>query len=183
MTINFKKAFLSLAFVCLLSLSAWTYTTAEGSTISVCVSKTGAIYLFGEGFTVKKCEKSDQILTWNIAGQPGPRGDTGLQGPQGDIGPVGPQGLQGLKGDNALNGAGQIAFVATNPAGTYVLKTDGTIWSSNRCVGCGWSNNNGIPAIPIPVENIVSWQIYSLVDKDGNYWEYFVQWVNKGTPG
>lgn len=98
MTINFEKVILSLMFISLMSLGVWTYTLAEGSTISACVSKTGAIYMSGEGFLLKKCVKTDQILSWNIAGQPGPKGDAGIQGQQGETGVPGEPGLVGLPG-------------------------------------------------------------------------------------
>lgn len=107
MTINFEKVILSLMFISLMSLGVWTYTLAEGSTISACVSKTGAMYMSGTGFLLKKCEKNDQILTWNIAGLPGPKGDTGATGQQGPAGPPGEIGLTGEKGsigDTGLKG-------------------------------------------------------------------------------
>jgi hypothetical protein len=41
----------------------------------------------------------------NVAGSPGPKGDTGPQGPKGDSGDTGSQGLKGDKGDTGILGA------------------------------------------------------------------------------
>lgn len=87
------KKSISLAIVIItISLSAWAYSQAEGETVSVCVNKSGLMYMFGEGFLAKKCAKGDQLITWNITGPQGPKGDTGEQG---EMGPVGPKGDDG----------------------------------------------------------------------------------------
>lgn len=82
-------------------LGTWTVARAAGSTISVCVRNSGAVYVIGEGFRREDCRSRDQLLTWNIqgpAGPQGPAGADGAQGPQGEPGPQGPQGEQGPQG-------------------------------------------------------------------------------------
>jgi len=104
-------------------------------------------------------------------------------------GPVGPEGPQGAKGDTgeqgpvgsaAPHGAGDVAFLTSIAQGTFVLKTDGTIWQYSN----GWTNVVGAPvSVPIPVEDIVAWEKYNFVDKNGDYWEYSSNvWVNRGHP-
>lgn len=91
------------------------------------------------------------------------------------------------------HGAGNIAFMH----GTMMLKTDGTVWVAQFSSGGvpqylswqqanqqgGWDNPNVSP-VPIPVSDIVSWQIYYMVDNNGNHWEYDYAvndiWVNFG---
>ncbi len=117
-------------------------------------------------------------------GEPGPMGLQGPQGEQGIIGATGPDGEQGPtgpQGEPAVHGAGSIAFLTSISQGTFVLKTDGTVWQQSGGV---WQSNVGWPtSVPIPVSDIVAWEKYSLVDKDGNYWEATGSgWVNRGQP-
>jgi hypothetical protein len=93
-TKKFAVLFLGLVIV---FVGTWTYTKAEGSTISVCANKSGVVYMVGKGFIFNKCGKNDQLITWNAAGPQGPKGDTGA------VGPVGPQGPQGTPGSSSWN--------------------------------------------------------------------------------
>lgn len=95
-----------------------------------------------------------------------------LPGPQGPPGPEGPRGEPGLP---ARHGAGNIAFMHEgDPA--YLLKTDGTVWVTNTTSGWGgplFTQIQGpVSQLPVPVSEIVSWEFYSFIDQDGNYW-YF----------
>jgi len=59
---------------------------------------------------------------------------------------------------------------------SYLLKTDGTVWLSNTTSGWGGplftQITSAVATLPVSVSDIVAWEYYSLVDKDGNYW-YF----------
>src|SRR3989344_7385047 len=72
---SMKYAPLTLASgVALLALhSSWTLTHAEGTTITICVKDSGKVYVVGEGFRETDCRGHDQLLSWNIEGQPGPQ--------------------------------------------------------------------------------------------------------------
>lgn len=66
---------LIISFVILGSvLGLWAYSKADGGTISVCVNKTGVMYMVGQGFIRNNCMKNDKLLTWNIQGPPRPTG-------------------------------------------------------------------------------------------------------------
>jgi len=80
---------------------------AAGDTITVCVKRSGLVYVIGEGFRRSECGPRDQLLSWGTEGVPGPQGpqgEAGPQGPQGEPGEQGPQGPQGPAGSSgALN--------------------------------------------------------------------------------
>jgi hypothetical protein len=72
-------------------------------TIAACISRDGRIRILSapqlldarhkrEGST---CDRGERLVTWNIAGPPGPAGATGLPGPQGAPGPQGDPGPAG----------------------------------------------------------------------------------------
>jgi hypothetical protein len=145
----------------------YTYVDATGEQITVCVKKNGALHIVNSS---TECAKGVNILSWNIQGPKGDKGDVGLKGEKGEQGPVG---LIGTRGESAVHGAGQFAFVHSEyGAGIFVLKTDGTVW---RWAGglVQVVNTTSIPTyVPVPVKDIVSWNLYVLVDKDGNGWNY-----------
>lgn len=94
-----------------LVLGLWTYSQAAGNIITACVKKDGFIYVIGNGFRLTQCERNDTLLSWNI------------QGPKGDKGETGPQGLRGDKGDQGLKGdSGSINVTDANgnDLGLYV---------------------------------------------------------------
>ncbi len=75
-----------------LGLGVGGYAVASAATnqLSVCVSKDGGMRFIVTGFTKKQtCEKGEQLISWNSAGQQGPQGISGAQGPKGDKGNVG----------------------------------------------------------------------------------------------
>jgi hypothetical protein len=100
--INMNKKSLMLVLVgfTVFFAGAWSYTRAEGEQISVCVKKSGLVYVIGDEFRRQDCKKNDSLLSWNITGTQGPKGDKGDKGDQGDVGPMGPQGERGEKGDS-----------------------------------------------------------------------------------
>lgn len=279
-----------------------------GNEITVCVKRTGLVYMIGEGFRRSDCTRSEKLVTWNSQGpkgDKGDKGDPGEEGPPGDpgpntklitlaenlevlpgadqqiqlpfqnvngfdeaiilikrtgddkimylpifspdsssgfpygdyrvmdtkevmetvpiqapymtvkiynhltkpnyvtihlylvtqlldtvpVGPQGPPGPQGEPGLPAQHGAGNIAFIFSDISASgwnFILKTDGTVWRVEwgdypiprfyRIQGTG----DGIPNVPIPVSDIVDWQYYNLLDKNGNYWKYQGGWQNYG---
>jgi hypothetical protein len=60
----------------------------------------------GQSGKQNRCTGSERALTWNQAGQPGPKGDTGPQGNPGPKGDMGPHGETGAKGDTGPKGEG-----------------------------------------------------------------------------
>jgi len=94
-----------------LTSGLWTYTRAVGDTISVCVKKSGLVYVIGDGFRRDDCKNNDKLLTWGIQGPKGDKGDkgdigpTGLQGEQGIPGSQGEQGIQGPEGPVGQQGS------------------------------------------------------------------------------
>ena len=88
----------------------------------------------------------------------------------------GPQGEPGLP---AQQGAGNIAFISSGTAGgNYLLKADGTVWVWGAVPGTPYlridgTNYSGVPNIPVPVSDIISWQYDNLLDKSGNYWSAY----------
>lgn len=82
--------------------AAWVYAQT-GGTLQACVNGT-KLTKIGTDLT---CSAREQLLEWNIQGEPGPAGP---QGSQGEMGPAGPQGLPGPQGPQGLQGA-------TGPAG------------------------------------------------------------------
>src|SRR3989344_4512667 len=91
-----------------LTVGLWSYSQAsEGGTISICVKKSGLVYVIGAGFRREDCKKNESLLTWNTQGIQGPKGDTGIagpQGPQGEKGDKGDPGEQGSKGNQGIPG-------------------------------------------------------------------------------
>jgi len=104
---NMKKVILTLAItlaVVILSIGLWSYSRAIGDTISVCVRKSGLVYVIGEGFRRDDCKKNDKLLTWGIQGPKGDKGDKGEKGDPGEQGIQGEQGVQGPQGEQGLPG-------------------------------------------------------------------------------
>ncbi len=92
----------------------WTFIKAGGQQISVCVKNSGLVYVIGESFKRQDCKKNDSLLSWNIVGPQGlkgnkgdigPKGDTGEQGSIGLTGSQGVQGEPGPKGDRGEQGS------------------------------------------------------------------------------
>jgi hypothetical protein len=59
------------------------------------------------------CKSTEQAVSWNTEGPPGPKGATGPEGPKGATGPEGPKGPIGLTGPAGPKGA----TGATGPIG------------------------------------------------------------------
>lgn len=177
-------------FGLVISAGTLAYTKAEGNQITVCVKKSGFVYVIGEEFKRDECKKNDSLLSWNttgIQGQKGDKGDIGatgpqgLQGIQGDVGPVGPK---GIKGDSAIQGGGNIAFCSDSPDPDcrVVLKKDGTVWISNG-INSWYQDLSSAGTVPVPVEEIAEWHRMTLLTKLGDIWVHTGQgWQNFGQP-
>lgn len=76
-------------------------TAADANTIYACVHKNGNPTLVAEG---TECKPNETLVSWNIVGPRGEKGDTGPQGPQGPQGETGPQGPQGETGPQGPQG-------------------------------------------------------------------------------
>lgn len=191
---NIKKFFTLFVVIAVLFFGAWTYTRAVGSQITVCVKKSGLAYVIGQDYKRTDCKKGDSLLSWNSEGIQGPKGD---KGDQGDVGPMGPQGLKGdtgeqgpigvtgpqgetgPKGEPGLfvqPGAGNIAFM---PQVDLVVTTDGVVWLWSN----SWYVNLDVPQVPVPVSDIVIFEGYRFVDKNGDVWRLSNnRWDNVGHP-
>jgi hypothetical protein len=104
--------------------------------ITACRHKSGYLLVPSEG---KACKRSEQTMTWNVAGPAGPAGPVGPEGPVGPVGPVGPAGpagppgpasqieeiedLAGVRCSSAGGGAGTVA-VETEIDGAIVLSCE-----------------------------------------------------------
>ena len=115
-------------------LGSWAFVHAEGTTISVCVRHSGAVYVIGAGFRREDCRDSDQLLTWNVQGPAGPQGPAGATGPTGPQGPVGPAGSTGPAGVQGIAGVqgSQGEQGPQGPAGGSVSR--GQIYAVERFV-------------------------------------------------
>ena len=100
-----------------LSLFTSAVVRAEDLTITACVKNNGAMYLIGENFHRDDCRRSDQLISWSIAGPQGPQGVPGVAGPAGAQGQTGPQGPAGANGSPGAVGAQGVA----GPAGPQGL--------------------------------------------------------------
>jgi hypothetical protein len=77
-----KQFWFALVIVSVLSvIGLWNYSQAAGNGVEVCVRKNGAIFMIGDGFKRADCLKNEKLISWNITGQQGPKGDKGDQGP------------------------------------------------------------------------------------------------------
>jgi Collagen triple helix repeat (20 copies) len=96
----------ALACALFIGSSAWIY--AEGGEIRACANEKGVIYIVGSGFSKSECGRNERLLSWNITGPQGLRGekgDPGEQGPKGEKGEKGDQGDGGPRGEAGLQGA------------------------------------------------------------------------------
>lgn len=72
------------------------YAALGANTVSVCVTKSGEVRMIGTGFSGSICTKKESLVSWNITGPKGDKGDTGsigatstIPGPKGDKGDSG----------------------------------------------------------------------------------------------
>lgn len=110
-------------FVIFVGLVAAAYTQAAGGEITVCVKKSGVVYVIGNDFKRAECKRNDTLLTWNIQGPKGDKGDPGLPGADGANGAPGEQGLQGIQGDKGDKG--DQGNPGTNAAVLHVYDANG----------------------------------------------------------
>lgn len=182
---TFYKVSAFVLFGIIVSGGTFAYTKAEGNQITVCVKKSGLVYVIGEEFKRSECKKNDSLLSWNMTGIQGPKGDKGdmgPEGPQGIKGEAGPIGLQGPKGQDARHGAGNIAFCSSFSFCQTALKIDGTVWEfSGDNI---WIPTPNVPkSVPIDVSQIVFWERFHFLDANGNVWKWENnKWNNLGQP-
>ncbi len=89
---SFSRAVLSVAsiFLGLSAAVAQVPATTAAQVIYACKNNfSGDLRVVTEGTT---CPRNWTLLSWNVAGPPGPSGPQGQQGPQGLPGPQGQQG-------------------------------------------------------------------------------------------
>lgn len=136
-----KQFWFSLIIVSVLSVvGLWSYSQAVGNEIEVCVKKGGVVFMIGEGFKRADCLRNEKLITWNITGPQGPRGDTGTQGPvgpkgdKGDTGEQGPIGLTGQQGPSGsslhlydANGQDLGLLIGKGPYETYLPTLNATL--------------------------------------------------------
>ncbi len=100
-----KQYIVAIAVLLGLGIGGYAVASVATSQLSACVAKDGDTRLIVLGFTKKQtCEKGEQLISWNTAGQQGPQGIAGPQGPKGDTGATGPQGQIGLTGSQGIQG-------------------------------------------------------------------------------
>lgn len=104
----------------------------DDGVIKACRHKSGYLLVPSPG---KACKRSEQALSWNIAGPagpagaPGPQGEDGPAGPAGPPGPAGPAGPPGPPGPggsiDAIDDLGGIRCTsADGEAGTVAVETE-----------------------------------------------------------
>jgi hypothetical protein len=88
--------------------TAGLHAALDGGVIKACRHKSGYLLVPSPG---KACKKSEQAMSWNVAGPagpagaPGPKGEAGPPGPGGPAGPAGPAGPPGPPGPPGPAGA------------------------------------------------------------------------------
>lgn len=117
------------------------FVNAEGQSLTLCVGRSGSVYVIGGGFRLTSCRGSDQLVTLPLG--EGGQGPVGPSGPQGVGGPAGANGTQGAKGDKGEKGD-QGGRVPPDPQVLRVLKV--SLERRDRKV------RKGIPALPAEAE-------------------------------
>jgi hypothetical protein len=145
---------------------------AEGDgTIRACRHKSGYLLVPSSG---KSCKRSEQALSWNVAGPAGPAGPTG---PAGATGPAGPPGRDGEDGEDAslasIEALREIACrTAEDEAGKVAVETeiDGAI-----VLSC--ERASAPPPPPASAQLVLNEIDYDQVGADG---DGFVEIYNAG---
>jgi hypothetical protein len=98
-----------LPFVLLVAVAGAAYAAVSrtghpsAETITACASKASGRLRVAPASGL--CRRSENRLSWNVAGPPGPKGDPGPAGPQGERGAAGPAGEAGAPGPRGEPGA------------------------------------------------------------------------------
>jgi len=88
--------------------------------------------------------------------------------------------LQEQVNNNAIQGAGNIAFIFTDGSGIHALTNDGRIWI---WTSSAWLYSGPNIDVPIPVSDITQWELTALLDTNGDIWKWDgPNWTNYGTP-
>lgn len=112
-----------------LFVGLWTYSSANGGVITVCVNRIGWMRLVSSS---DQCRRLETPLSWNIQGPAGPQGEqgpAGPAGPQGEQGPPGPQGPQGEQGPQGSKGEPGVVLLGSLADTAVPLFTAGG-WSA-----------------------------------------------------
>lgn len=154
-----KKKLILILF--LIGLTSFTTSKVLGQSVNLprvttaCESKVGLLVVIDDGFSVlKKCPKNSRKV---ILGEL-------------------------TEGDGSQQiGAGEIAFLTGSM--NHVLKKDGTVWWYDDMDKI-WKEDIEKKVFGIEIDNIIQWNVASLLTKDGNIWipDNGV-WVNMGVPG
>jgi hypothetical protein len=78
---------------------------------------------------------------------------------------------------NTKPGTWNIRFITANSRGRYVLHNNGTVY---KLSGTSWVvlNLEGYHPLPVPVDDIVQWEIPLILDKNGDVWKWNGSWIN-----
>jgi len=124
--------------------------------LRACVNQGSGDMKLVQGTAAAPCSRNEQLVTWNVQGPKGDKGDPGPKGDKGapgDRGPAGAAGPQGAKGDPGATGAagpkGEIGPAgATGPAGPAGLKGDAGAAGAKGDVGPAGAKGDTGPAGP-----------------------------------
>jgi hypothetical protein len=98
------NSMIGMVLALLIGTAALAAIPGSGKVITGCYDKSTGQLRVIDADAGKKCEKSEQQLTWNQLGQQGPKGEKGDKGPKGDKGEKGPKGEKGEKGPKGEKG-------------------------------------------------------------------------------
>jgi hypothetical protein len=136
------------AVVLVVIASGVTYAVAQigsGGVINGCYQQAnGQLRLIDPA--TGSCRDSEESISWNQTGPPGPQGSPGPAGPAGPQGPPGVSGYQVVRGETVFGATGTYTAVANCPDGKKALGGGGSQgqfgWylddSRPRADGTGW---------------------------------------------
>jgi hypothetical protein len=124
------------AFVLVIGLYGVASSRAAGREITICVKRSGLVYVIGDGFRRSECRGTDQLISWSAESVPGPQGPAGAHGVDGTNGApgadgaAGPQGPQGPQGAQGVPGTASIT-VADGSAvfSQYLIGSETKTWT------------------------------------------------------
>jgi len=119
-----------------LGLAGYSSLRAAGDTITVCVKRSGLVYVIGDGFRRSDCRPNDSLLSWGSEGTPGPQGEQGPQGEPGPQGPAGADGAQGPQGEQGPQGPQGPAGTGGDASALYTVELPVVVYySANQQLG------------------------------------------------
>jgi hypothetical protein len=147
------------------------WVSAQNGEIKACVNTSSGTVHFISPVLVRSrtsCLNNEELLTWNIAGLPGPQGDAGPPGPQGDLGPPGPQGdpgPPGPQGDPGPSGISGYEIVQDYSELNYNDHKQVIVYcpSGKMALGAGWAVLNE------DNEYLIQWRPHDGVDSEPRF--------------